>query len=582
MNIIDALNKSSSLAELHKLCELPEPYDDRGYFFVYYAEADYKSALNDVVQFIDGGMRIYYDRRMEYGASWQSDYLSKSKSLRCRCVVFYLSENSFFDGTFKKLCKIVYDNNIPYVSVNISGEYGIQSGEQMIERFPDRITEEQKKIYAKLFSNEITYIPDSFSVDEKRASLEKAYSKPIFSFSVNGDYAVVDRVRDITEEEIVVPWSVLIGDEEYVVKEIAPAAFAGCENLRKISFPDSIEYVGVAREGMLGKMFARTFADCKCLTELVFPNSLKQFGAGNLTGCSALKRLVFGKKTEFIADASSVFMLFNTDKVSLDGDEQSQESVLEEIKLPESVKKTKEGNYVACIDGKWCELYVPEAENVWGYADWAIEKEVYVDAHDDPSYLSGSEEIESVIFDPEWRYGNIYNCFAGCVNLKRVVFPKRCYMLSGTFEGCTSLEEVELPQTLMRIDDDTFSGCMGLKEIALPRSVTHIANAAFYGCENLKVLVIENTDCKKLLKGGFKLERQKCKTFWEKVAFFFAMLKVPFTLLRHLPSFIEIIKQPAFYVNTGICEIYTKSKVKIKYFKLCESDRLGYYKYVRR
>ena len=582
MEFAEALEKSASLAELHTLCDLPEPYDDRGYFFIYYAELDYKRALSDVVRFIGGGMRIYYDRRIEHGRSWQNDYLVKCRSLRCRCVVFYLSEHSFFDDTFKKLCRSVYENGIPYVSVNIAGEYGIQSGEQTVERLGSKISAEMAKIYKKLFSNEITYIPDTFSTDEKRVSLEKAYSKPVFSFSVNGDHAVLDRIRDITEEEVAVPRNVMIGDADYTVKEISPAAFAGCKDLRRITFPETIESIGVRDGGMLGNMLARTFDNCKSLTELVFPPSLKKFGAGNLTGCSGLKRLIFGDDTKFVADETAIPLLFYTGGAGLDPDEELSDAKFEEIKLPSSVKITADGDFVACISGKYGGLVVPETEKLWGYTEWKIDKDVYVDAHADPSYLCGSDEIESVTFDPEWRNGNLYSCFSSCENLKRVELPKRCYTLSGTFCGCTALETIELPQTLMRIEDDTFAGCIGLKEMTLPRSVTYVASNAFDGCVGLETLVVDNPDCRKLMRGGVKPQRQKCRTAGERAAYFFGLFKVPFVVLKNMPAFIAMSKQPPFYANTGIREIYIKSKRKIKGFRRCDSDRDGYYKFVRR
>jgi hypothetical protein len=45
--------------------------------------------------------------------------------------------------------------------------------------------------------------------------------------------------------------------------------------------------------------------------------------------------------------------------------------------------------------------------------------------------------------------------------------------------GCRSLEKIELPETLMKIDKHTFTYCTALKSIKIPEGVTEIDRFAF-------------------------------------------------------------------------------------------------------
>lgn len=567
MNFKEAVEKSENLQDLQKLCTLPEPYDDRGYFFIYYAEADYKNALGDIVEFIDGGMRVYYDRKLEHGEAWRNDYISKCKSLHCRCAVFYISESVFKDETFKLLCETVYRNRIPHVSINLTCSGQIMSGEQMLQFCGEGLDEEFKNIVRTMFSNEITYIPSSFSVAEKRVSLEKAYSRPPFCCSVNGDHAVIDRVRDITEEELIIPEKVRIGDGDYTVKEIAPAAFSGCKSLKKIEFPSTVETVGVGS----GKLTSgRVFNGCKSLTEIVFPDSVKILAAGCFSGCLSLKRLILNDNLTFAGGAQGV-EIFSFYPDDFDGEDYA-DVILDELKLPNCVKRFGEGRFLATVDGFITEINVPEAKKVRGYSGYNLDKHFFVEPNVDISFLGGCAELESVEFSPEWR-GTIYNDFAACVNLKSAVLPENCYSLNGTFENCLSLEKVVLPKSLVEIGDATFAGCESLEELTVPENVTKISPDAFSGCGNLKTLTVENPDCKKLFKGGLQPNKQKSNVF--------ALIKTAFFILFHLKTFIFLCRRPPFYEGTGITEIFVKRKVKIKGFKLSPSTRENYFKYVK-
>lgn len=63
----------------------------------------------------------------------------------------------------------------------------------------------------------------------------------------------------------------------------------------------------------------------------------------------------------------------------------------------------------------------------------------------------------------------------------------------GTFDGCSALKSVELPEGVLSIGDLAFYFCTELESINIPEGVTAIKIGAFQHCRNLKSLVLPET-----------------------------------------------------------------------------------------
>jgi len=61
---------------------------------------------------------------------------------------------------------------------------------------------------------------------------------------------------------------------------------------------------------------------------------------------------------------------------------------------------------------------------------------------------------------------------------------------NNTFDGCTSLAGVTIPNSVTSIGDKAFYGCTGLDGITIPNSVTSIEELSFSGCINLRNIAI--------------------------------------------------------------------------------------------
>lgn len=80
--------------------------------------------------------------------------------------------------------------------------------------------------------------------------------------------------------------------------------------------------------------------------------------------------------------------------------------------------------------------------------------------------------------------------FYGCSNLNHVVLPKGLTQIyDSMFRDCTSLKNITIPEGVTRFGDYAFEGCSALASIILPSGVTYVGNYCFCDCTNLRHIV---------------------------------------------------------------------------------------------
>ena len=72
------------------------------------------------------------------------------------------------------------------------------------------------------------------------------------------------------------------------------------------------------------------------------------------------------------------------------------------------------------------------------------------------------------------------------------------YFINGVFSGCTALEHVVIPDSVIAIGERAFNNCSSLKEITIPRSVMDMTGgySPFTGCISLAVITVLNPEIK--------------------------------------------------------------------------------------
>ena len=107
--------------------------------------------------------------------------------------------------------------------------------------------------------------------------------------------------------------------------------------------------------------------------------------------------------------------------------------------------------------------------------------------------FSGCSSLENIIIPDSVTYIGNY-AFEGCYSLSSITIPNSVTAIGNeSFYGCTSLSNIVIPNSVTYIDDRVFAGCSSLSNIVIPNSVTAIGDDSFYGCTSLSNIVIPNS-----------------------------------------------------------------------------------------
>ena len=315
------------------------------------------------------------------------------------------------------------------------------------------------------------------------------------------------------------------------VTKIDDWAFNGCSRLEYIEFPNSLV--------SLGKW---VFYNCKRIKNLNIPRNLTDIAYTALPGLSGL---VYYTCSPFNPKYKSVDgILYNKDMTMLVAYPQSAPAT--SFTIPSSVTTL----YDYCLHNcdNLIEVNIPESVNYFGMNIFSgsdnIESidvpdgvtkmgmtvfgqcpklsHVHLPANLDSiknSCFYGCSSLTEVAIPASVRYiGN--NAFAYCDNLKTLRFEEgSCLegfgefvfrestslesldmpntvttMGTGVFYVCPSLKNVHLSRSLTILPNSTFNQCSQLTELDIPGTVTYIGNGAMYKCTSMKRLKIGDKD----------------------------------------------------------------------------------------
>lgn len=84
--------------------------------------------------------------------------------------------------------------------------------------------------------------------------------------------------------------------------------------------------------------------------------------------------------------------------------------------------------------------------------------------------------------------------FNGCSNLTSVTIPNSVTSIeANSFYNCSNLTSINIPSSVSSIGSDAFHSCFKLTSISIPNSVTSIGNNAFHSCSGLTSLTIPSS-----------------------------------------------------------------------------------------
>jgi ribosomal protein L40E len=254
------------------------------------------------------------------------------------------------------------------------------------------------------------------------------------------------------------------------VTVIYEGAFSDCTRLKEISFD------GRSRLLTIGD---RAFAGCNQLKKIEIPDTVQSIGTDAFAGCDNLKAI-------YIAKYGTTGKLYSKKKIAINHPAVtfSHDDVL---RVEKSVHTTV--------------TISPKARNIdeQAFRFYSGVKNIEIPSkveHIGTEAFEGCTGLESVVFPENVKYISD-RAFKDCTGLKNLVIPDTVIKVCDeAFLGCTGIRELVIPVNNSLYGNGIFMGCSGLKVITFsnnPVSVpdtVHIPDRTFMECTGLESVTL--------------------------------------------------------------------------------------------
>jgi len=262
------------------------------------------------------------------------------------------------------------------------------------------------------------------------------------------------------------------------VTSIGDSAFSGCSSLTNIEIPEGVTSIG-----------GSTFYGCSSLISIEIPEGVTSIGSWAFYNCSSLTNIVIpaevgayaflgctGLKSIVISEGVTEINCISIYNLSnLMSIEVAEKNI--KYKSDEGVLYTKDGTKII--------LYPLKKEGT----EYRILDEV---TEIGEKAFRGCSSLENIEI-PEGVTSIGDSAFSGCSSLTSIEIPDGVTSIgSWAFYECSSLTNIEIPEGVTSIGNSAFSGCSSLTNIEIPVRVTSIGQLAFSGCSSLTNIEIPN------------------------------------------------------------------------------------------
>ncbi len=265
-------------------------------------------------------------------------------------------------------------------------------------------------------------------------------------YKLSGDVYYIMSIGSCTDTAIIIP-STYNGK---TVVGINRKAFAGA-SLVSVIIPDSITSID-----------EEAFRGCRELTSIMIPDSVTSIGTSAFAGCVGLASVNI--PTGVTTINMSVF---------------SGCWSLKQITFPDSLTKIGHWAFTGCRS--LSSIFIPKnvsTIDTWAFSECSNLEQITVAEENTIFHSAGNCLIEtadkalaqgcknSVIPSDESVVFILSSSFQGCTGLKSIVIPDGVTFIGDrAFEGCTALTTVMLPETLKTISEKSFANCYCLSDV---------------------------------------------------------------------------------------------------------------------
>ena len=231
----------------------------------------------------------------------------------------------------------------------------------------------------------------------------------------------------------------------YVISKTSQGLFSGCHRVKTIVLPSTLD-----------QLAPLTFIDCPNLESIIFPPGSRICPDFNfMSKCPAVSRVEFSPSHPLLKTAEDGLVYGDKGKTVFLCPPAKKGSLL----ISKEVTRLGKGAFLDCVNL----TNVMMGSGVATIGDYA---------------------------------------FSNCSGIRRMTIPEGVQTLSGTFNGCSKLEEIVLPQSLRELDIGVFRDCVSLEKIKLPPKLETIGYTVFWGCTNLREIKLPR-GLKTIRRGAF-------------------------------------------------------------------------------
>lgn len=252
------------------------------------------------------------------------------------------------------------------------------------------------------------------------------------------------------------------------LKEISWSCFSLCENLKSVHIPGNVKTLGGC-----------SFSCCFSLEEVVLQDGLEAIGNSAFVWCENIKQIALPASLTTI------------------GENAFQGIPFKYIALPKSVQKIGEGAFAddygktkatfLVAKNSYAEKYVIEHGYKYHIMDckegFASTKNVY----DGTLFVAGKLGKTLKVGDDTKRIAK--EVFKNCEKIETVELPSSLLEIQDyAFAGCTSIKSLKFANGIERIARGAFQSCKKIERLEFPSSLTEIQDYAFQGCTSIREL----------------------------------------------------------------------------------------------